>query len=154
MTQLFANQQKPIVIDWNKFIQAGFEKPSEVIAARGHLTKYGIEEKAQEDNLFLREMTVNNRRIIAIVCRCGNARMTVHELGIRCHLCGGFHSHTSYLNLKSKAKQMAKINNKFLNKNPQPYAGTAEKHTANLIRLRKKYARGIKSNHSRTSHSS
>ena len=141
MTQLFANQPKPIAIDWNKFIQAGFEKPSEVVAANKHLRNYGIEMTAKEGNLFLREMTVNGRRIIAIACRCGNSRMTVHELGIRCHLCGAFHSHTAYLSLRDKAKQMAKINNKFLNKNPQPYAGMAQQHEAALIKLRKKYSR-------------
>lgn len=141
MTQVFAPKMEPIKIDWNKFIQAGFEKPSEVTAARSHLKKYGAEVTAQEGNLFLREMTVDGKRIIAIVCRCGNARMTMHDLGIRCQMCGGFHTHTSYINLRDKAKQKAKFQDKKLNKNPQPYFDMAATHEAKVNKLKQKYAR-------------
>lgn len=141
MAQFFAPNPKPIPIDWNKFIQAGFEKPSEAAAARAHLAKYGAEETAREGNLSLRDMTVQNKRIIAIVCRCGNARMTVHDLGIRCQICGAFHTHTSYLNLKQKAIQLARFNDKQMNKNPQPYLLMAQNQEAEIKRLKKKYAR-------------
>lgn len=112
-------------IDWDKFILAGFgHKEQEKLAAENELQKYGPDYKPKDDELEVMWYTKDGLKYFTVVCRCGNNRMTMHEGGVRCQICGRFHSHENFNKKRMQARKISKFNDGKMLKKPQPYAKT------------------------------
>jgi len=120
MQFILPNKNPPLDIDWDRFVKAGFEKTSEVGRAKQEL-KQGPELTPKDDNLFIRWEMRQGIKHYVVVCRCGNSRMLMHENGIRCHICGRFHSHKTFEKMKLEVKKLAKFEGAKILKNPQPF---------------------------------
>lgn len=108
------------MIDWAKFIQAGFSSVNEKDNAYKERKAYKPELEPKDGNLDIKWYKKNGLRYYTVVCRCGNNRMLYHENGIRCHICGRFHKH-EYFNLMSqKARQESRSVGGKIEQIPQP----------------------------------
>ena len=109
-------------IDWDKFILAGFgHNAQEKLAAENELQKYGPDYKPKDDELEVMWYTKDGLKYFTVVCRCGNNRMTVHEGGVRCQVCGRYHSHDNYNKKRLHARKLSKFNDGKILIKPQPY---------------------------------
>jgi len=108
------------MINWEKFIQAGFEKSEEKVKSDLELLKYGPENIVKENSLEIRWYEKDGLKYFTVVCRCGNNRMLYHENGIRCHMCGRFHSHDSFNKKRLEARKKAKNYDGRIEQLPQP----------------------------------
>jgi hypothetical protein len=108
------------MIDWHKFIKAGFSNESEVNNALKERQAYKPETEAKEGNLEIKWYKKNELRYYTVVCRCGNNRMLYHENGIRCHICGRFHKHEYFNLISQKAKKASRNEGGKIEQIPQP----------------------------------
>lgn len=106
--------------DWSKFIIAGFTNEKEKLAADKELDKYGPTLQAKENELEVTWYTKDRLRYYTVVCRCGNNRMLYHENGVRCHICGRFHSHDNFNKHRLQAQKLAKQNDGETKVKPKP----------------------------------
>ena len=68
--------------------------------------------------LSLTEWKKDGKVYIAVVCECGNRKMTIHEAGLRCQDCGILHDHVAYEKMRRlaifKGETLARSSLKFL----------------------------------------
>jgi len=110
------------MIDWSKFIKAGFENESELLNANKDLNKNKAVKIAKDDELEVKWYSKDKVKYYTVVCRCGNNRLLYHDNGVRCHVCGRFHSHDNFSKKSHEAKNGAKFNDGKIAKIPQPMA--------------------------------
>lgn len=131
----------PLKIDWQQFIRNGYDRVSEVLSAQKDLTK-NIEYAPKDGNLFVTARIIGGIRHYVVVCRCGNSRMLVHENGIRCHVCGRFHTHTEYQKQKIEARKQAQTTDSKILTNPQPFQ-VQEEIRKHYVRINQRAKRGF-----------
>jgi hypothetical protein len=111
----------PIKIDWQAFIKAGYEKPSEVMGAMRDLQKNKPDDRPRCDDLFIRAEMRQGVKHYVLSCRCGNSRMMVHELLIRCQICGRAYNKDYFNEMAQKLKSKVRFESAQILKNPQPF---------------------------------
>lgn len=115
-------------MSWLDFIKKGFGSNNEYTLAVKDLNKYGAAKIAKDDELEIKWYTKDKLKYYTVVCRCGNNRMLYHESGIRCHICGRFHSHENFNKMSQKARSSAKMNDGTIQQIPQPYVGVQRRN--------------------------
>lgn len=128
---------------WDTFIAKGFEKPTEVASADKFLRTYKPTNEFAKDDLHIRWRKNNGIKEFVLCCTCGNSRMTVHEQGIRCQMCGRFHSHEDFLKKKKELESKARIDDGVKEIIPQPYQKALNFYNTYVRRLQKE-KRGTK----------
>jgi len=107
-------------MNWEKFIRDGFGSENEKKDAEKYLKTYQPTIITKDDDLHLKWYMKEQMKYFTVVCACGNNRMLYHENGIRCHICGRFHSHENFLRMKNKARKEANNLRSLVEQIPQP----------------------------------
>lgn len=96
----------------------------------------------KNDNLhvywYAKEMFGKKVKTFTVVCSCGCNKLLVHENGIRCTDCQGFHSHMAFQEAKMKAERARMMDDGKIEQIPQPYIQKW------MLQEAKKKAMGIK----------
>jgi hypothetical protein len=76
---------------------------NDLLAGTKSFLKNFLSDVPRNDRLYLSEWRKDGRIYIAVVCECGNRKMTVHPAGVRCHICGLLHDHFHWEKMRKQA---------------------------------------------------